>query len=645
LAVVAVRWTERPRDKGLTQLIDDLTGLLEGLRRTRRSTGQILLALAGLSAALLIGVRALLVPVISWDSLTYHGLKAGLWVQGAGPIELIAPGGWSIYRLYPGGGEVLHAWAMLPWRGDLLAGLVDVLSWLLLGVAAHALGGQLGLSRAARWVVAAYLLSLPAAARTVGSLYVDNAFAFSLTAALVFAILAVRGRNTSALLPFFMAAGVALGIKVFAIPTLLLLVPLVVGLLLRELMRPRGMAWLLTGLTAALLVAAPWFARNWRETGYPLSPYPVSVAGVQLGEANDAMRWYLDRSELEGLGPADELRAAARLFGVPGMVSRDQPVLGVLTVLPLLLALAALIRWVRRDWRLALILFAGAAPLVASYCGGDMRATRLIWAEVNGRYLLAVVAVAVAASFGVGSKSRRWQSLYAGILVVGSAVYLVMSDLFDWRATERLTAAVAVAAFLILGLAAIRWGGLLHRAVAVAALLVAPLVAMALLQVYRDTTREVSLLRSNVLHQVPRYWVEALPWIDAPGNSHKLAFTGGRHQDADNCLLYHFLGRRLQNELTYVPVTFDGEIVEPVHYRERVAAADLGSWVGRLRARGVTEVVSFGPASLELVWMERQSGAFSRLAGDGRRWGLYRLDEGEFRQQGFSSRPRRRAPG
>ena len=50
-------------------------------------------------------LRSLMLPTIGWDSITYHYVKAGMWVQSGGPITLDAPGGWSLYRSFLGGGE------------------------------------------------------------------------------------------------------------------------------------------------------------------------------------------------------------------------------------------------------------------------------------------------------------------------------------------------------------------------------------------------------------------------------------------------------------------------------------------------------------------------------------------------------------
>ena len=89
--------------------------------------------------------RTLFQPPLAWDSLVYHGVRAGLFVQDAGFTFEPAPGSWGLYRNYFAGAEVLSAWAMLPFHTDLLASFANGLQWLGVGLAVWALGRALGL--------------------------------------------------------------------------------------------------------------------------------------------------------------------------------------------------------------------------------------------------------------------------------------------------------------------------------------------------------------------------------------------------------------------------------------------------------------------------------------------------------------------
>jgi len=608
-------------------LADDLETTLGDLGRLLSSGWAALPFGAALACAGLIVVRAAIVPVVAWDSLTYHAVKAGLWVQAGGYESLAAPGGWSVYRTYLGGGEVLTAWAMLPLAGDLAAGLADALVWLLLGLAVFALGGQLGLRESSRWVSAAYVLALPAAARAAGSLYVDNAFALAVVAACVLVLSGSHSERPQADLIAMMALGVALGIKIFAAPLVLamvLVLPLLRG---RSFWQPRRLAWTAAGGVAALLAAGPWWVRNVMLTGLPLSPLPLSVAGLRLGEANPAMRWYMDRPNLLEAGLAEELTALGRMLGFPGLAPLSEPTLGALTVVPLLLFVAALPGLARLDWRKALVVLAFVVPMLLAFYGSGLEVTRLQWAAVSGRYLLAAAAIVVVASFTLWPRDAKGQRLHEVVLAVGAAAYVVLSDTRGWTRYELLPGLVVVALGAFVLAVWVRKAPRPKRAPRRWAIgLLVPLVALSALHGYRGWTRDVELDRSVVLHASPRYWLPAARTLDQEERPHRLAVTAGAAQDADNWLLYPFLGPRLQNELHYVPPTRDGRTVDPGRQRDLVAAADFESWLERLRGQRIEAVISFRPATVEMAWMKRRPDLFTRLAGDGQSWGLYRLE-------------------
>jgi len=590
-------------------------------------TGRALGAI-GLAVSIVVSVRALVLPIVAWDSLTYHAVKAGLWVQGGAYETLAAPGGWSIYRTYVGGGELLLAWAMLPFRSDLLAGVVDVGVWLFLGLGLVALGEALGLPRGARWAGAAYVLALPAVARAVGSLYVDNAFALALIGALVLLLASVEQDRPPATLLALMALGVALGIKVFAAPVVLLLVPVLPLVHGRRFWQPRWLGWTAAGTVAAGLAAAPWWLRNIRLTGYPLSPLPITIGGLPLGRANEALAWYLTRPRWVDAGWGDELMALGRMFGFPGLTPLAEPTLGALTVVPVVLGAAALLWMARTQWRRALLVTASAAPLWIAFYGEGLRVTRLQWASVSGRYLLAAVAVGVVASLTWWTGSGWARRAYHGLLLLGAAALVALSDVRGWQGFEVLPGLGCV------GLAAL--GAVVGRRVRAwslrsqgrwAAGVLAVLLALGALQAYRDATRETALRTSVALHPSPRYWVTAALAVDTPRTARRIAVTAGAAQDADNWMLYPFLGSRLQNELLYVPVTEDGTLVEPAPGNDPAGAASFSAWLQRLADLEVTEIISFRPASLELAWMELRPDRFERIAGDRRSWGLYRRVE------------------
>jgi hypothetical protein len=57
------------------------------------------------------------------------------------------------------------------------------------------------------------------------------------------------------------------------------------------------------------------------------------------------------------------------------------------------------------------------------------------------------------------------------------------------------------------------------------------------------------------------------------------------------------------------------------------ASANFDAWRMRLAEQGITHVMSFAPASIELGWMEHSPDNFLRLVGDDGVWGLFAVKD------------------
>ena len=158
------------------------------------------------------------------------------------------------------------------------------------------------------------------------------------------------------------------------------------------------------------------------------------------------------------------------------------------------------------------------------------------------------------------------------------------------------------------------------RAVAIAAMVVASIVALGLL---RAKYRNELFVQDFALHAVPKYWTIAIPFVDDPNVSRRIAITSGPDQNMDNWFAAPFMGRALQNEVVYEPVSIDGRLV-PLGTEEFVRTASFDAWQQRLHRRRITDVISFRPRSMELGWMEAHPELFEKQCG-GVDWGLYRV--------------------
>lgn len=598
------------------------------LATTGRFTGPRLVYLSAGLFAVVTAARALMLPTVGWDSLTYHFVKAGMWVQTGGPITLTAPGGWGMYRSIFGGGEIFTAWAMLPFHNDLLACAVDLVWWALLGIALYALCLELGLRARHRSAVVVYALFLPATWDAVGWGYVDltNA-ALSLTG-LVFALRYLRVWRSSLLLLAMLALGLASGVKLTSVPFLaatglILLASVARDRASNRAERGRRIGYLLLGGLGGILCVGPWLLGNLLDTGYPLR-IPATIAGFQLGADNPTFAWYQDR-DITPYTFATEWAALRALFPLPNV---NESHLSVFSLLPLALAPIGFGRLFRskRASRtgLALLLCLVAATFLFFY-SPSFSFSRLEFTWVNGRFLLPVLLVCLPLAFAALPNTGRARDLLGASLLVGTVVHLGFFG--PVRLTTPSVDVVAVGTAVVL--AAVALLVLMQRLPAGAQRTAVPALVFAVvvgLFQLRETERRYELLDNrNVVADIFRYWWVAARIVDEEPGPVRLAVTAGDRQDADNWLMYYFMGRDLQNSLHYVPISTSGAIVPfgPESRREQDGNAD--AWRARLRQHEITHVMSFFPTSVELGWMSEDKRTFERLTGYEDHWALFRV--------------------
>jgi 4-amino-4-deoxy-L-arabinose transferase-like glycosyltransferase len=252
-----------------------------------------LLATAGLTLLLA------LLPPTDWDGLFYHLTGPKLYLA-AGLVE-----GVDIPHLsFPALMEMLFTWSMLL-RGDIAAKLLHTLFAFLLAGLVYLVGANF-LNKKSAWLGVVILASMPMIHTLAGWAYNDLALAFYQLAALYgwlkyqvakdSAETAVLERREAGRWLGFsgLMAGLAMGLKYTSFVT-----PLVIGLLilwpaLSSLRRGLGRAALFDFIifcTVTLLVAAPWYLKNWFFTGNPVYPFLYGLFGGQFWDPFRA-EWY-----------------------------------------------------------------------------------------------------------------------------------------------------------------------------------------------------------------------------------------------------------------------------------------------------------------------------------------------------------------
>jgi hypothetical protein len=551
-------------------------------------------------------LRAIAIPPLGWDTLTYHGVKAAMWVQNGGVDSMVGTGPWAYYRNMLAGGEVFTAWAMLPMRADTLTGIVEVAQWLALALASLALARELRAREPYGSAAAGAVLAVPTLFVLPGSGYVEPGMLLALVGSLALGLRGLRGRPALLLLAGG-GFGVSAAAKLPMVPLCgLLLALFVLFAFARGNARRRVLA--VAGIAAFLAALGPWLWLSYSRTGAIFSPLPIRIGELVLGHAPPEVAWMLSRPLPAMDWLAREGKVLLRVFHAPIFRSES---LGMVSLAALALAPFGFVRLARRERSAAVALGSALVVSAALYLSPGLAPVRVYWTFSSSRFLLPFFALAVlVAVSGLRSGSR------AALFVLRAFALYALAGHLGWGFGRASWLGAAAAEGIVASLAA-AFG--FRRRGRLAVRLAVTVAALVCLGVARDALRHDALANDFMIHRDVRAWAGAVPLVDRPGEPRVVAVTSGPKRSLDNWFAYPFFGSRLQNTVVYVPPSREGGIDE---------TANFDDWLPRLRDRGVTEVMSFEPASVELGWMEARPDRFERLSGDGAGWGLYRVRGG-----------------
>ena len=252
--------------------------LRAALRRAPWAGALVLLAVGALGWQLVV---ALLLPPYAYDALSYHLLHVATWVQQADlappPMSLCC--GW-----YPGNADLPATWTAVLLRSDHAVGVVQVVAAAFGAVAVAGIGRSAGLARPGAAAAGALFVLTPALLAQAPTAYVDV-----LQTSLVVCALHGLARFTAtadpgALVVPALAAAFLLGTKGHGLvwAAVLGLTAVLVAVLHARRGRisaGRATAALVAGVAACALIGGWWLLRNVVQTGNPLYPLELRVAG------------------------------------------------------------------------------------------------------------------------------------------------------------------------------------------------------------------------------------------------------------------------------------------------------------------------------------------------------------------------------
>lgn len=583
----------------------------------------------------LVLARTLLLPPLAWDTLTYHGVKAAIWVQTGWYHLFDAPGGWASYRLLPGGSEVFQAMSLAPFHSDILMGTCDVAYLLSLALTLFALGRSIGLSSGGALIFAAFGSTCPAVWFLVGAGYSDLLVTLTILLAALFLARYIETDSIGHLLFGAAALGLAGGVKYSTYLVLLITLVFIAPMFLY-----RSGASLRTAglfLVCMLLVAAPsvpWLLYNVGYTGYPLSAADIKVFGVNLAANLPECQWNSERacvqgayklqSELEALYHAVVFPRS--LVPVLGLGKEFiPPSIGLAHLLPILALPFGAIRLARRNALIAILFGAMAVGVLGFFYLPSFSFVRLGgWSYSNARFLLPAYYIMILVSFPVIPEGKSPFRIVRTLLLVAAVIVVNWEWIEFCFAVEHMYIVGMAALIAITALLAIWSGRFLNSRWRWAPLIVLFLAFMSAVAVSRDRIRFEAAKNTYFFHKLPVYWVGAAEKLDRYPSSYSIAVTSGPDQNGVNWFMYMFMGSRLQNKLSYQPISADGRIVHFSKDYDQRAHGDYEAWRKRLEASKTSHVMSFFPQSIEIGWMRAHPESFQQMWGD-HRVGLFRV--------------------
>ncbi len=568
-------------------------------------------------------LRSLVIPPLAWDSLLYHLVRPALWIQESGIFEYNAGGKSTHWRLFPPLGNSLSGWNMVLVESDVLLPLVWFGVWSLLVLGAYTIGRQLGASRFNAYLASLTAALIPAISSHIFVSYSDHVVAVLVVFSLAMLIHMARASSQAAGVLAVAALAVGVAVKQTVVPFAGMGGLAFLYLAWSDDQIPLVRICLQAGALSVLIIA-PHYAYVWAETGSPVYPY-----GLEIGD------WVIfeGRSEehFQGTISDDRLKREFKTnlwqqfipgYPAPGAESwRNHVNLG--PALPLLLLSVGLVPLANALRERSLRVVAGC------YVFAAMAALILVIKFSNGsgwnvaRYAAAAPIVLLA----LAAVRKGW--IYKVLFAAAFAVHLFYfwptnwggpdtqaTVEFGWAALAFLAVAAVVVAVAYFRGSTWTFGAALGAAALLAylapATVLEPIRADYRYDIYRSAADGESFANVPVTGSAAGGVPSAPTWeaADDPDEPRTIAVVAGWDGRGANVFVYPYFGRRLQNEIVYVPPASDGQLIQPNQKVKIRRSADYDAWLDRLYDHGVDYVGVLGPLPMEAGWMRAHPESF-----------------------------------
>ncbi len=568
------------------------------------------LLIIGVVVILFTFCRASFMPPLAWDSLTYHLVFAGEWVQEHALVTFSAPDGIDSSSHFPINGEIISAWVMLPFHSDFLANLINFPFLLLAACGLYALGRELKLDRGFSIILSCLVCFSPMVFAYTTTGYVDTMVLAEIICAALFFFRFLRTRKTMDALFMFLSLGIAIGTKQTSFYIAALMSFLLLLIILQE-PRQKKASLLFSviplGLALLILTGGYQYIKNWVEAKNPFYPIEISFAGHTIFPGSLFPKKVADEI---GLGKqSDELKNVKILFNY---LPEDYPrTAGPKFFVFAIVALFSVFfppKWSKRKkfWFLMLLWF---IPLILFYMDNSTNSIliRRFSPYSTPRFIAAPLALMTLVAVLQFARLQKHLPSIKFILSIFIIWDLLQVNFNLLHPVQNGFFIVFFGAGLILPIwILIKW---YHKRVRWPCLVVSGIMLFTLtvgtvaLQKYRAKNRRDYYSNYTDLHDIPRQFVDGWHWCDNPNQPLTIALTTGWKNPGHHWFFYPLMGRTLQNRIVYASINRKG--ISPTHIDQGLLRekGDFNIWIENLNAQDVDLIFIQEPWPLELQWI------------------------------------------
>ena len=625
----------------LSNLKTDLEPIRSWVSDGLSSRWAVLLIICGFVVLLSLS-RALLMPPLSWDCLTYHLTFAALWIKKGTLLLFNAPDQITDCAHFPINGEIFASWLLLPFHNDLLVNIMNFPITLLGGVSCYSIARELGLTRKEASFAPALICFAPVIHSQITTEQVDiAAFAFY-SASVLFTLRYLLTGYLNDYLLALVATGILLGIKYSGIP-ILGFIFIATTLKTISLTRYSGfskkLGLILLGLLILCTLGGRQYVLNTIEARNPLYPFSLEIFHHEIFEGShkweQLKEWTLEYEKEHGWDKFSLLEKEYRKFCYLLETAGPKFLLFlILAFISLFTRPRHVSKWV---WYFLSLLW--IVPIGLFYADTSANvARRGPWIESSTRFLSPYIALFTIQGLVLLKKISKYFRGIDFFLVALLAWDLLHVNKAHISEVEMLYPFVALTiplVFIMFKLAVVKlklfsekektfsissglskWSIIItKRWVTYALAFIIMVVGLYFLQIYRDNTRHTYYSVHFDPYYLPRIFLSGSEFLDQPNEKKTIAMAVEHTSPLGRWLFYPLLGRWLQNDIVYISAKYKWAVPTWLH-RGLLRGDDFSIWLDNLKKKKVDYILVGMPWPTEYQWMKRHQDKFQLVFSD-----------------------------